>query len=621
MNYQPRPISTDHIKIPRGLERLQERLAQNAHDLWATQRIKDGWTYGPARDDTQRQNPCLVPYSDLPESEKVYDRQNAMETLRAIRAYDYEIQPKHRGYQVTFHSTSTCSASPHQIFGGDSGVFPLVISFSGHRDLRTQDVPQLRKMINQWLKLLEQCWKKLHKNHSQTPPIYIFSGMADGADQLVAETVYEWNSPLIKMISVFPMPRKFYEQDFDTPEALDRFRSLVDKSTCVIEIPPCSPDFEANFQCASSETLQILKQRQYESLAFYLATRSTVMFVMLNNDAELRESPQIGGTEDAVMIKLNMRRLMSQTGGDLLDFSGVGPVVQLITPRKTDETLPNNAFDWMMRTRDNPNSHPVKIGQIFRTNSSLLPILRQIAEINRGILENQHKQSLNTSILTSESFLFPKSTDPELSYLSKRFAICDALSSFFQKKNHWWLCFYVIVLTFITSLFTISIYAPYIHANASGLIYGINAGYSLLALTLIVCYFFRRVLWIYSHKLHHAYRAIAEGVRVQVYWHIAGVNIPVSEYYQNHLIGDLDGVRAILQTIMIPVKAKESESVHVEDIHQVDQFWVHDQCHYYHKNQNTLQNKAIFWECLKQDWIMLLIAVWAAIKIWNSWFV
>src|SRR5438045_4140296 len=93
MPYQPKPIEASSIALPQDLLDLTEHLAENAHDHWARQRIKDGWTYGPNRDDAQKQHPCLVPYDDLPESEKEYDRKAAMETLKAILALGYRIEP------------------------------------------------------------------------------------------------------------------------------------------------------------------------------------------------------------------------------------------------------------------------------------------------------------------------------------------------------------------------------------------------------------------------------------------------------------------------------------------------------------------------------------------------
>jgi hypothetical protein len=92
MPYQPKPIDTSAVRLPEQLLALTERLAENAHELWAQQRLSDGWTHGSSRDDAAKRHPCLIPYSELPESEKQYDREIAMKTLKAIVALGYSIK-------------------------------------------------------------------------------------------------------------------------------------------------------------------------------------------------------------------------------------------------------------------------------------------------------------------------------------------------------------------------------------------------------------------------------------------------------------------------------------------------------------------------------------------------
>ena len=92
MDYEPKPLSVAEITLSEELLSLTERLAENAHDIWAAQRVKTGWTYGPQRDDAKKLHPCLIPYADLPESEKVYDRETALGTLKAILKLGYTIQ-------------------------------------------------------------------------------------------------------------------------------------------------------------------------------------------------------------------------------------------------------------------------------------------------------------------------------------------------------------------------------------------------------------------------------------------------------------------------------------------------------------------------------------------------
>jgi ryanodine receptor 2 len=91
LTYKPQPIDTSGVVLPSKIVALGERLAENAHDVWALQRISEGWVLGSKRDDSKKEHPCLVPYAELPESEKVYDRNAAMETLKAIMALGYRL--------------------------------------------------------------------------------------------------------------------------------------------------------------------------------------------------------------------------------------------------------------------------------------------------------------------------------------------------------------------------------------------------------------------------------------------------------------------------------------------------------------------------------------------------
>jgi hypothetical protein len=89
--YDPRPIDTDHIALPDGIDELIERLAEHNHDIWARTRMAEGWSYGPERNDGKKQHPDLVPYGDLPEGEKEYDRKTAIGLVKAIVALGYRV--------------------------------------------------------------------------------------------------------------------------------------------------------------------------------------------------------------------------------------------------------------------------------------------------------------------------------------------------------------------------------------------------------------------------------------------------------------------------------------------------------------------------------------------------
>jgi ryanodine receptor 2 len=87
--YIPNTIKTDQITLSDDINSLAEVLAKNTHDVWAAGRIAQGWTYGNMRDDINKLHPCLVPYEELPESEKEYDRATSLETLKVILSLGY----------------------------------------------------------------------------------------------------------------------------------------------------------------------------------------------------------------------------------------------------------------------------------------------------------------------------------------------------------------------------------------------------------------------------------------------------------------------------------------------------------------------------------------------------
>ena len=90
--YTPKPVDTSSIELPQEMLPLIEEMAKNVHEVWAQNRILDGWSYGPVRDDVKKQHPCLIPYEDLPESEKEYDRATSQETLKLILSLGFSVQ-------------------------------------------------------------------------------------------------------------------------------------------------------------------------------------------------------------------------------------------------------------------------------------------------------------------------------------------------------------------------------------------------------------------------------------------------------------------------------------------------------------------------------------------------
>lgn len=92
--YNPVPVDTSDVVLPEELLALTEKIAENVHDVWAVGRMAEGWTYGPVKDLEKKTTPQLVAYKELPDGEKAYDRNTALETLKLIVKLGYEIRNK-----------------------------------------------------------------------------------------------------------------------------------------------------------------------------------------------------------------------------------------------------------------------------------------------------------------------------------------------------------------------------------------------------------------------------------------------------------------------------------------------------------------------------------------------
>ena len=92
--YEPSPIGLDDVELSEDLSELQEAIAENAHEIWAKNRRDQGWSYGTERNDQKKETPDMIPYCNLPETEKLYDREMAMQTLKLVKKLGFEIVKK-----------------------------------------------------------------------------------------------------------------------------------------------------------------------------------------------------------------------------------------------------------------------------------------------------------------------------------------------------------------------------------------------------------------------------------------------------------------------------------------------------------------------------------------------
>lgn len=98
IEYIPHPIDVTDISLDDELMELSEAIAENAHEIWAYKRRSEGWTYGPERNDVLKQHPDMIPYSELTEIEKYYDRDMALNTIRLVKKLGFNITRRYTKY-------------------------------------------------------------------------------------------------------------------------------------------------------------------------------------------------------------------------------------------------------------------------------------------------------------------------------------------------------------------------------------------------------------------------------------------------------------------------------------------------------------------------------------------
>ncbi|KAL1257353.1 hypothetical protein QQF64_010597, partial [Cirrhinus molitorella] len=91
--YKPSPLDLSDVKLSAGQELLVDKLSENAHNVWAKDRIKQGWTYGIQQDVKSKRNPRLVPYALLDERTKKSNRDSLREAIRTLIGYGYNVEP------------------------------------------------------------------------------------------------------------------------------------------------------------------------------------------------------------------------------------------------------------------------------------------------------------------------------------------------------------------------------------------------------------------------------------------------------------------------------------------------------------------------------------------------
>jgi hypothetical protein len=388
---------------------------------------------------------------------------------------------------------------------------PFILGVTGHRDLRAEDGKILSQQVREILLDL--------KKQFPSTPLILISALAEGADRLVASVALE---PAIaaRLIVPLPMPLHCYKEDFTTPASLAEFTRLLEQAERQFELPLHEGNTEEGLRQGEQRNLQ------YEDAGRFIARECQILIALWDGT----ETHLPGGTGE--VVKLQIQGVPRDDHGALDPPEGF-PVYQIVTPRLKNP-IPVGAFSvrhiYPGIFKDDSTRAEEYYGEMFA----------RLNAFNRAI--NEADEKLTRGVKQSKDDLFPrdgKTSRPcREKMLINRYAFADALAISLQQKVklmakllHW--SVFLAFTGFLLFAHPPSLLAldPRKWLIPSIIFLALGASFNRIA---------RKAGFDIKYQ---DYRAIAEGMRVKLFWELSGVKGRVTDYYLTKQRTELDWIR------------------------------------------------------------------------------
>jgi len=547
MSYVPSPVDTSHIALPNDLRDLTELLARDAHEVWARRRMAEGWRPGPARDEARKEHPDLIPYAELPESEKEYDREVSQATLRLILALGYRIEKAHASVPLSptplepragARIAATPIGAPDDRgrvvrLGLREDAVPLVLGVTGHRDLREEDRPALAARVHELL-------VDLGARYPATP-LVLLSSLAEGADRLVARVSLELG---VRLIVPLPLPLEVYQEDFPATSSRAEMAELLAGAATVFTLPPAP----GSARDALSRTARGL---HYARASAFIVHHSQLLIALWDGVPSEAE----GGTAQTVRFKLEGVPDGYGVPRSVLDAVETGLVFHVVAPRSGADGAPTAR--WL---------YPVGYADQAQARAACEGVWERNERFNR---DARRLEARSTPPLLAASELAPR--EAALGPILRSQATADALALHYQARMRRTLQG-VLFLVFLAAVFHQRTVSAQLPSRLAAALYVAALGAAYL------CYLWaRRAEY---QKKHLDYRALSEGLRVQTFWTLAGLGGSVADHYLRKQRSELDWIRHAMRALDIGTSPEERPGADGA-LHAVLSRWVDDQSRYF----------------------------------------
>lgn len=404
----------------------------------------------------------------------------------------------------------------------NKGSLPITIGITGHRDIRREDIPRLEEAIHSVLdEIALQC---------PSSPLYFISALAEGADRLAAKIALKKG---LKLISPLPMKRHIYEQDFSDDDSRQEFETLLNQSEQWFELPLLAGTNEEDIL-----EYNAARDRQYAYVGAYIARYSHLVIALWDGDPQ----ELVGGTSYVVGFKLRgiTPPYVAQQGR--FEPEEVGTVYHIVTPRRS-HPLPKESPGTIHVLY--PEESVERKGETNKYQS----ILNDTDNFNTD--ERKLIPELQDEVIKSKSYLSPglpnKFSDERTDDLTKFFSIADTLAGFYQRKT----------TKYLRILFSSAMLATMLFEFYAYILLDEPVILSVLFFNLIIAY----CLYDFVAKKRFQdkfqdYRALAEGLRIQYYWKLAGIEESVANNYLKEQRSELDWIRHALRSWSLPFYKK-----------------------------------------------------------------
>jgi hypothetical protein len=438
---------------------------------------------------------------------------------------------------------------------------PILIGVTGHRDLRTADEARLRTAVGD---VFDAITRDLPNS-----PLTVLTALAEGSDRLVAREALRRGCSLIVPL---PMPRKIYTAEFGSAESRAEFNELLERAERSFELPLVrggDRDSPALDHAARSV--------QYQQLGVFLVRHAQILIALW--DGRMSDDP--GGTAHVVEINLRGGQSKRFIGSHEVSFDDLdpwdrGPCYHVVTPRESCLTPEGSPFETRALFPDPvdgrtnaPERHRAILGRIDLFNE----------QITKGgdLLETEAKDSAG-DLLPEEPHERLSTKEHELLH---RFGLADALAKRMQRRYRWSLA--TLLALVLLALASFEAYDNLFPEEGTVDLWSLLllAAYPVALTVAFIGYVLAKRGGI--QDMHIDYRALAEGIRVQLFWRMGGLRHEVSDHYLRKQTGELRWIHEAIRVSNVPTGGQEiaSREESLGSGERVLQYWIEAQRAYY----------------------------------------